>query len=155
MVPDDAGLRARLAGLGNELLGEQGLIWCIRALALVPRAADEPRLASFAFKYGGSPAEMARAPERIRSILDLLAAVIREQKARGSEYLVGDALSAIDLYWSAASVLLRPEAAFGLPEEAIAVAQGFAALAGDVADDLIEHRDRMFERYYSLPLRLE
>jgi glutathione S-transferase len=157
MVPAGAAERAAMAGLGNELLGELGLLWCLRVLMLLKRresAPDDPIVNAMLAKYGSDPAGVEAAPARVRAILDLFAERMRTQAGRGSEFLVGDTASALDFYWSAASVLLAPLDTFGLPERALGFAHACAAVAGVIDPALIALRDRMFARHYALPLDL-
>jgi glutathione S-transferase len=117
-------------------------------------APDDPIVNAMLAKYGSDPAGVEAAPARVRAILDLFAERMRTQAGRGSEFLVGDTASALDFYWSAASVLLAPLDTFGLPERALGFAHACAAVAGVIDPALIALRDRMFARYYALPLDL-
>lgn len=156
-VPESAGDRAVMAGLGNELLGELGLLWCVRMLVLTKRreaAPSDPAIDAMLAKYGSDPAAVAAAEPRVRGILDLFAAHMQSQAERGSEFLIGAGPTALDVYWAAASVLVAPREDFGLPERARAFASSCSAVTGDIDPGLIALRDRMFERYYTLPLDL-
>jgi glutathione S-transferase len=158
LVPENAADRAEMVGLGNELLGELGLLWCARMLALTEardQRPDDPALNAMLEKYGSDNAALAAAPERIRGILALFAARNRAQVARGEEYLVNGAPTALDFYWAAGSVLIAPRDEFGLVDRAAAFAAAAAAVAGEVDPELLALRDRMFARYYKLPLVLD
>jgi hypothetical protein len=84
-----------------------------------------------------------------------LSAQLGKQKAIGSNYLVGDKLSACDLYWACFSQMLQP-----LPHEACPmpdmVRASYSAVPPEVAaaldPALIKHRDMVYERYIGLPL---
>lgn len=158
LVPESAADRAEMVGLGNELLGELGLLWCVRMLALTrarEQRPDDPVLGAMLEKYGSDDVALAAAPERVRGILALLAARIRAQVARGEEYFINGAPTALDFYWAAGSVLIAPRDEFGLVDRAAAFASAASAVAGDVDSELLALRDRMFARYYSLPLALD
>jgi hypothetical protein len=156
-VPENAADRAEMVGLGNELLGELGLLWCVRMLALTgarEQRPDDPLLNAMHAKYGSDDAALAAAPDRVRGILALFAARIRAQAKRGEEYLINGTPTALDFYWAAGSVLIAPRDEFGLVDRAAAFAAAASAVAGEVDPELLALRDRMFARYYQLPLAL-
>ncbi|MDJ0657730.1 MAG: hypothetical protein QNJ40_26460 [Xanthomonadales bacterium] len=158
LIPDDPVLRADMMGLAHELMGEMGLLWCVRALALAPAIKAQPddlRMQEFASKYGMSETESAVAPQRIRDCLQLLAERARGQRAAGCQFLVGDQMSLLDIYWAAASVLLQPDDRFALPEPVLAMVEGFSGVAGPISPDLVAMRDFMFTEHFELPLRLD
>jgi glutathione S-transferase len=84
-----------------------------------------------------------------------LARRLHAQRARGSDTLVGDALSVADLYWATFAVMLEP-----LPEALCPM--GPAQRAMYTARDpvltealdpiLLEHRDRIYQRHLELPV---
>ncbi|HXZ84596.1 MAG TPA: hypothetical protein VEI82_03810, partial [Myxococcota bacterium] len=114
LLPSDARGRVWTFGLCRELSGPGGLGWSRRLMLLDanlarqrPGPAREQSL-HFARKYGHSPQAAARAPARVLQILELLADELRAQRKRGSRYLVGDCLSAVDLVWAAFAALFAP-----------------------------------------------
>jgi glutathione S-transferase len=163
LVPDDARQRAWMFGLAHELAGEQGFGWCRRlamidqmiafgdALPAQARAIAE-RLGA---RYGWSAAAAAAAPARVAAILRLFSEQLRAQRERGSRYLVGDRLSALDLYWTAFAALVEP-----LPQEQCPMAAPMRAAytlrdpaARSAADPgLLEHRDFVYREHLALPL---
>jgi len=88
LIPDDYALRAEVYGLSAIILGEDGLVWNMRILNDGPLGR----------KYGYSEAASAK----------LLDERLAAQEARGSAYLVGDALSAADIYWATMSMAVCP-----------------------------------------------
>ena len=157
LIPDDPVQRTEMMGLAHHLMGEMGLLWCVRALALAPAIEaqpDDPRMQGFQFKYGMSASETAIGPRRIRECLDLLSDRARHG-AGGNRYLVGDRMSLLDIYWAAASVLLQPDDRFALPEPVLAMVESFSGVTGAVDSKLIALRDSMFSEHYDLPLRLD
>ena len=115
-------------GLIHELAGENGLGWC-RRLMLVDRtlslptsalAAEHPvraQVAGLGRKYGYSAAAAQAAPARVAGILRLLSNQLAAQQRRGRRCLVGERLSALDIYWAtfAAMVSPLPEAHCSMP----------------------------------------
>jgi glutathione S-transferase len=165
LVPRDPHERVTLFGLLHEIGGEMGFAWCRRLQLFHPvlRARDgavppalRESVSHMAAKYGYSPEAAALADERVVEILGLLSDVLREQRRRGSDYLVGGALSAADVYWATFAVMLAP-----LPDELCPMNEGIRqaytltderALAA-VDPLLLEHRDRIYREYLELPLR--
>ncbi len=157
LIPKDPAERALAFGLGHELCGEQGLGWS-RRLMMFQRAAKGGRaLGGMALRYGYSPAAAAAAPRRVVEILGLLAGRLREQRARGSRFLVGGALSAVDIQWAAFAAMLDP-----LPPELCPMPEGirqsYSALDPEVRaavdPQLLEHRDFVYGEYLELPVDL-
>ena len=114
-----------------------------------------PDADSMPWKYGagrGTDAQAA-ARERVGDILQLLAGRLAEQRARGSRFFFGDALSAADIYWATFSNLIDPLA----PEKSPMPEWLRPIYAMDGPDDpevdasLIEHRDFVFEEFIGLP----
>lgn len=105
--------------------------------------------------YGGSRSEAEDAPRYLAQMLDALAARLHAQRERGSDYFVGDAITACDIHWACFSALLEP-----LPHEVNPMPDWLRvsySYLGPVLEEhkhpiLLEHRDRMFERHLRLPL---
>src|SRR5438034_11138169 len=115
LIPADIDERARMFGLANELLGENGLVWVKRLLMvdgpLKSLAADDPQRGFWIFlgeKYGYSPAAAERAAQRIVAVVTAFAKQLESQRARGKRYLIGERLSALDVYWAACCGILDP-----------------------------------------------
>ena len=153
LLPSDPRERALALGLCHEICGEHGLGWSRR---LVLFAGATPKLHSMPWKYGCDDAEaVARAPQRVAEILQLLSDQLRRQRREGRRFLVGDALSAVDVYWAAFSNMLVP-----LPPEQSPMpdfireiyARPTDATRGEPLDPaLLEHRDFVFAEYVGLP----
>ena len=122
--------------------------------------ADSPNRALFAYlgeKYGYREEMLARASSRIVGILEVFDAQLAAQRARGSRYLVGGQLSAVDIYWAAACGFVDP-----MPEDRCPMATDFrqAHLYGTVNGDidraltaqLRAHRDFIYETHLQLPI---
>jgi len=160
LVPERAALRAEMFGCIDLMAAPEGLGWQRRLQMLhgpvqAGAGATGP-VALLARRYGYSPEAAGAAPGRIADLLGVLAARLHAQAERGSDYLVGDRLSAADLVWAAFSVLIRP-----LPEDVcpmphvlrLAYDASEADLDGALDPALLRHRDTVYERYLELPLR--
>jgi len=164
LIPTDADDRIRMFGLANELMGEGGLLYSKRHFMVGPQVQslpeDSPERAFFSFlgqKYGYSEQALAGATERIVGVLQTLSGQLSRQRARGRRHLVGDRLSALDIYWAAGCGFLDPMPEdrcpmytkyrkpflYGCPNEAIAKA---------LTSELREHRDFIYEEYLQLPM---
>jgi glutathione S-transferase len=158
LIPSNPSLRIEMFGLCHELCGETGLGWQRRLMLLNPMlaggaAGGVPAL--LGVKYGYSPGAGASAPERCAEILRGLSDTLQRQRERGRRYFVGDALSALDLYWAAFAALVDP-----LPHELCPMNEGMRA-AYTLRDEgvlsaldpvLLEHRDYIYREYLQLPL---
>jgi glutathione S-transferase len=80
------------------VLAEDGLVWNMRILV------DSP----LGQKYGFSEEASAAAPGKIAKIITVLDRRLEAQAQRGSSYLVGDALTAADIYWATLSMSVLP-----------------------------------------------
>ena len=104
------------------------------------------------WKYGCEDrASVDAAEARATDILDLLAGQLRRQREAGRRFLVGESLSAVDIYWACFSNLVMP-----LPHELSPMPDMIRGAYGSWADapvdaSLIEHRDEVFEEYLGLP----
>ncbi len=158
LIPADAGDRALMFGLSHELCGELGLGWCRRLMMFRPAldSGSPPEgVARMAQRYGYDAAQAKAAPERIAAILINLSEQLRGQRARGSHFLVGDALSAVDLYWAAFANLLDPlpDALCPIPADWRPVFVNQDPLIEEALDKaLLEHRDFICEEYFRLPM---
>jgi glutathione S-transferase len=161
LLPEDAGERALVQGLCDEIHGELGFGWCRRLMMLhgiLPHVdAKDPAAAGVVrigkkYGYDGGVAEQARA--RCVGILELLAGRLESQQAAGRRFLVGDRLSAADLYWATFAALLVP-----LPHELCPMPQGLRSVY-TVTDEgllraagaLIAHRDAVYREFLELPV---
>ena len=162
LIPADAEARIRMFGLANELLGERGLVWEKRHLMvdapLKSLPPDDPQREFWIFlgrKYGYSPQAAAASAKKIAAIVEVFARQLRAQKARGSDYLIGNALSALDIYWAACCAVLDPMESARCP-----MADAFRGPYGNTDPDiakalipeLVAHRDFIYEKHLELPV---
>lgn len=85
----------------------------------------------------------------------MLSAERRAQREQGRRFLVGDQLSAVDLYWAAFAALVKP-----LPPDLCAMPDWLrksytiadASLLAAIDPSLLEHRDRIYRDHLALPI---
>lgn len=163
LVPDEVDDRARMFGLVNELAGENGFGWSCR-LAVVhggmsaTRPGDDRRafFEHLGNKYGYTPAAGEAAPARAAAILRALDRQLSAQHKRGARYLIGDRLSALDIYWATFATLLAPlspelcpmgtdfrDGVYGNP---------YPETQAALSKELLAHRDLIYEQHLELPI---
>jgi hypothetical protein len=160
MIPRDATQRALMIGLSNEICGPLGIGWNRRLQLFAPMLASgnpPPQIARMGGKYGYNEGDAQAAGERIAQSLKALDAQIKPQHARGVHFFVGDALSALDIYWTAFANLLDP-----LPKEQCPMPEAYRP--GFTVNDplvkealtllLLEHRSRIVGEYFRNPMEL-
>jgi glutathione S-transferase len=114
LIPDNREDRITLFGLSHELCGEMGFGWCFRLLACSQGYEQEgsafPRVVidMMASKYGWSPGMSAIAKARALEIMRSIEARLASQQSNGKPYLIGDALTALDIYWATFCSLIHP-----------------------------------------------
>lgn len=165
LVPADPEDRVRCFGIAQELMGENGFGWCRRLMLLRPGMGDsdtppEPMRATLgrmARQYGYRRAAADAAPERVAQILALLSRQLAAQRVSGRRYLVGNHLSAADIYWAAMAALVAP-----LPAEVCPMPEMLRGLyanpgtrvAAALDPALLEHRDRIYREHMEYPIAL-
>lgn len=163
LVPADPEARVTLFGLLHEIAGEGGFGWTRRLGLFAPMMqlpeghAVRELVTPMARRYGCTDEAMAKAPARVNEILRMLSDRLAAQHAAGHEYLMGDGLSAVDIYWAAFAALVTP-----LPEDVCPMPghlrTGYAmpdeALAGLDVGPLLAHRDLVYERHMEFPIDL-
>jgi len=155
LLPEDSADRATVVGIGNEICGEWGFGWCRRAMLVAdaePGTAAADRARS---DYGMTPEVMIASPARVAKILTMLVDRLKAQQAMGSPYLVGDALSAADIYWACFSVLINPlpVAVNPMPDWARELFKTTPPLLDKVIEPILfTHRDMIYAKHLKLPL---
>jgi glutathione S-transferase len=155
LIPQASRDRVLMFGLANELMSEDGLVWCRRLMMFDRMGKDSGFVKLRGRDYGYTAEDAQRAPQRVLDILALFADQWRAQRALGKRYLVGEALSAVDLYWATmvATLAPLPHDACPMPNalrEAYAGAPAQIRAALDPA--LLEHRDFVYHTYLTLPI---
>ena len=98
LIPDDFEARATVLGLCAVILAEDGFIWNMRLLSDTPLAR----------KYGYTEEASAVASGKMAAVIDLITRRLAAQEQHGSRYLVGNSISAVDLYWATLSMSILP-----------------------------------------------
>ena len=96
LIPADMAQRADMFGLCAVVLGEDGLVWNMRIMNDGPLGR----------KYGYSDDASAAAPGKVGEVIALLDQRLQQQAEQGSRYLVGDTLTAADIYWATMSMCI-------------------------------------------------
>jgi len=165
LVPEDAADRALMFGLCNELCGENGFGWLRRLMLFAPIMSlpEEPpnaareMVAPMAMRYGWNAQAAEAAPARAAGILALFGRQLAAQRQAGRRYLVGESLTAADIYWAAFAALVDP-----LPEDVCDMPRHLRAgysqrhPVTDAALDpaLLQHRDFVYAEHLELPIDL-
>jgi hypothetical protein len=162
LIPADAEQRIRMFGLANDLLGENGLLFNKRHLMvagpLESLPADSPDRGFWTFlgaKYRYNADVAAAAASRIAGIVRVMATQLAAQQASGSRYLIGDSLSALDIYWATSCGILQP-----MPEDLCPMYTDFRGPYGNddpgitsaLSAELLAHRDFIYETHLQLPI---
>ena len=158
LLPEDIDERMLVIGLSSEICSPGGFCWQARMLMLsaqAQRAGDQVDRFPMLKDYQYSPEAAGAALGKLQPILARLTAQLKAQQARGSDWLVGDSLTAVDVYWAFFSQLLRP-----LPAE-ICPMPNFLRKSYEMLEPLLDeppaeilltHRDRVLQRHIKLPL---
>lgn len=164
LVPTSMEDRIRMFGLAHALMSEDGLLYNSRHFMSGPMIdslpEDSPERELFVFfgrKYGYSDAALAGATSRIVDILGTLDTQLRAQRKRGSPYLLGEQLSALDIYWATSCGFLDP-----MPEDRCPMLSAFRkpllygtpnlAIDRALTSALRAHRDFVYEEHLELPI---
>ncbi len=158
LIPEDAAERALMLGLSHEICGEGGIGWNRRLMLFRPAMEMDPppesmQLMAKRYRYDFDEAD--RAPARTADILRAFSRQLANQKAAGSEYLIGQSLSAVDIYWAAFMNLIKPygDDIVPIPPDFRPGFEGIGPVIEAALDDgLIEHRDFIFGKYFRSPM---
>ena len=113
--------RVQMFGLCAVVLAEDGLLWNMRILSDGPLGR----------KYGYSEEASAAAPAKIAEVITLIDTCLNRQAERGSRYLVGNSVTAADIYWATMSmcVTATPPEIMPATKQNKGMLKGFAALS--------------------------
>ena len=162
LLPRDAAARDEVLALAATICDRGGLNWT-RRLQLVHaglqgRPGFNARASTYlAKKYGHSEEEGAVAGAKVAQMLGALAARLKAQHARGSDYFVGATLTAADVYVATAMGLFKPfpqEVCEMVPATRAAFEALDAPTAAALDPVLLAHRDMMYARHLAMPLSL-
>lgn len=162
LIPTDVERRIQMFGLANELLGQQGLVWNARLMAVdlgfqtrgqhgwaLPAA--EYLGSRYGYREGCGPDAAARF-EAILGVLD--ARLLQGQRLTGPYYF-GREMSALDIYSATVldSLIPLPHDACPLPAKTRAAFESrLDAIRPLVPESLLAHRDMMHEQHIPLPM---
>jgi glutathione S-transferase len=162
LIPAGINDRSLMFGLANELCGENGLGWA-RRLMIIHSSLTDPNTGEaskqgvrfLGAKYDYSVPAAEAAPSRVADILTTFSRQLDAQRNRGSRFLIGNSLSALDLYWAAFAALIQP-----LPDNLCQMPAGFRkmydctdpAVKSTASPQLLAHRDFVYHEYLELPV---
>jgi glutathione S-transferase len=149
LIPADFDHRVTMFGLCAVVLAEDGLVWNMRIL-------NDGALSR---KYGYSKAASDAAPEKIVQIIKVFDAHLSQQSERGSRYLVGDTLSAADIYWAtmSMSITATPPEIMPVTKQNQGMLKYFAAnskrpeIAEVLSDRILDHQRYILTTYCETP----
>ncbi len=158
LIPEDFSARVDVLGVSALIAGADGFGWYRRLQILSPMLLlDEPpevarRLGA---KYGWSKQNYAVAIDRLQAISAELDGRLLRQEAVGSNFMVGDTVSAADFYWANFAGMVKP-----LEHEDNPMPDYMRAAYTSVDEATLEcltprleaHRDRIYKDYIALPL---
>jgi glutathione S-transferase len=162
LIPANTDDRVNMFGTINEIAGENGLGWQRRQILIdetVSNPGTDDRTRNFwkrfGGKYGYTPEAVTAAPAKSAAILKYLSERLERQKAKGSKFFIGERLTALDIYWTTFSAIIRP-----LSVELCPMADSFRvmytekdpAVAAAASPLLFEHRDFIYREYLELPV---
>ncbi len=170
LLPTASEDRVQVLGISAEICSEWGFGWARRLMMGTPYAGtpDPVRVAGLSRPpwtaediarmragYSASVGGPAQAPARCADILLMLTERLRRQKARGSPYLVGETITACDIYWTVFSMALEPlpPAVNPMPDWMRMSYEMIGPVIEAASDPiLLTHRDFIYARHLSLPL---
>ncbi len=149
LIPEPYEQRVEVFGLCAVVLGEDGLVWNMRIIG------DSP----LAQKYGYSEEASAAAPGKIAEVLKLLDGRLAAQAQKGSRYLVGETVSAADVYWATMSigVLVPPPEIMPLTQQNKGMLKYFAKngqipiIAEALTERIEQHQRYILSTYCETP----
>lgn len=158
LVPADPAGRAQVIGLSALVAGVEGYGWQRRLQMISPMMGQEtppPVGVRLAEKFGYSTSAAAGALDRMAAICRHLDGVLAAQEALGSDYFVGEAVTATDFYWASFLGMTMP-----LPPDVNPMPDFMRPMydcrdeqvLGCISPRLVQHRDRMYARHIALPL---
>ncbi len=156
LLPADELERMMVLGISAEICSPGGFGWERRLTMMGSGRRMEssgPDLMSRA--YGVRDGVVEPATARVIAILEGLGRLLEMQRAKGSDYFVGNALTAADVYWACFAILLEPP-----PPDQCPMSQDMRAIYSYITPEiaaaasplLIEHRNVVWQRHIGLPM---
>lgn len=162
LLPQDPDRLVECIGLSHRICGEDGLGWNRRLdqfRTMVEEANGDAASLGLPQRlysdYRITPDTMAQGTQRLIAILSYLDKRLQRQRSHGSDYLVGDRLSACDLHLATMFGMVDP-----LPPKVSPMPlplrgryeSGRPELRAAVTDPLRRHRDMIYDRHLTLPM---
>ena len=160
LIPDSRRDRMRVLGLCYEICGQLGLAWNRRLSMFTPMVASGQAPEGFvlmAKKYDSREEDVVRADERQIATLKVLAGILKAQESAGSDFFIGNSVTAVDFYWASFSNLfdlLSPEKCPMLEQARPMFTSIVDSVRSAVDPILIEHRDRIMAAHFKLPMEM-
>ena len=161
LIPDDIDDRVAMFGLCNELCGENGFGWNLRLKTMhnvlndpAPGAMARAIVPVLAERYYYDPAAVEPARAQQKAIVARLRDRLSNQQARGRNGLIGESLSALDIYWAAMAGAIDPLPENMCPNMPPDMRANYTdpELRDIAGDALFAHRDRIYREFLKLPM---
>ncbi len=166
LIPSDPATREKMFQWLERLAGENGFGWYRRInlfqpiLSLPKSDSPDPGIAiveGLGRRYGYSAEAAAMAPQKIAEIMRNLSELLAEQRRTGHRYFLGDSLTALDIYWAAFATMVAPMSDDLCPMPGYLRDQYSARSAvidAAMSNDLLSHRDFIYQNHLELPVDL-
>ncbi|MCH1550370.1 MAG: hypothetical protein L7T19_04360 [Pseudomonadales bacterium] len=149
LIPKNFTERADVFGLCAIILAEDGFIWNMRILG------DSP----LGRKYGFNEAACAAAPTKMAEVITLIDNRLETQQDKGSRFLVGNSISAADIYWATMciSINVPPPEIMPVTQQNKGMLKYFArnsqipAIANLISKRIIDHQQYILSHYCETP----
>ena len=157
LIPIDSDLRIQFWGIAHAICAEDGFGWN-RRLDGIHRAVKsglEP--GKFGEKYGYTKESGEKAENKSIQFMSYLSELLKQQREKGSSYIVGNSVSAVDFYWAAFSNLAVLQSPKACPLED-SIRERFENVSSKVVEAfdpiLLSHRDWIMSEYFKIPMEL-
>ena len=163
LVPPDPEARARMFGLIHELAGEGGLAWANRLLMIdggMRSGGREgfplPVAQYLAPKYGYAAEAAAPARARVAEVMALFTRLLAGARDAGHRYLLGDALTALDIYFATFLTPMVGVTEVECPAMRVALRPAFEhvmrEVGGLVSAELAAYRRSVYDEHLGWPI---
>ena len=155
LIPVDLSQRAWMFGLLREIVGENSLAW-FRRITAMGSSSHVNQNTNMNHKYGYHIDQFQIANQECASVLKLISKTLTDQQIKSSQFLVGDGLTALDIYAAIfLSIMIKPEdnGLIPLPEMLFDLyGQSCEAIDTAFDDNLKSYRKRILEQYVNTPM---
>ncbi|MAI79696.1 MAG: hypothetical protein CL917_12195 [Deltaproteobacteria bacterium] len=163
LCPKNAEAREEMFDWIALLADENGLGWQRRLMLLQPMMAlpethpGHQMVANLAQRYGYDSTKAQEASRPIIQILKKFSLLFQKQREAGHRYLLGESLSALDLYWAAFAAIIDPLPPSICPMPDV-IRAGYLCEDPDIRSALdprlLEHRTALYQEWLEIPLDL-